>query len=134
MHQHISQTCKYAVDTVQQRCHKQEGKLQRLCDTCQHGSQCCGKEQTADRFSFFRFRCAVHCQCGSRKTKDHQREFTGHKSGCGYCKMFYCRIRQLCKENILCAFDEFSTDFQCSAHTCLPERQIKYVMQTKRKQ
>ena len=48
--------------------------------------------------------------------------------------MLNCRIRKLCKENVLRTFDGLSRNFQCTAQCCLPERKIEHMMQTKRNQ
>ena len=47
-------------------------------------------------------------------------------------KMCYiCRISKLCKEDILSALYHLSCNFHSSAHCCLPEWHIKYMMQPK---
>ena len=39
------------------------------------------------------------------------------------------RISQLSEEDILSAFHDLSCDLHCSAHCCLPERKVEYVVQ-----
>ena len=41
------------------------------------------------------------------------------------------RICQLCKENVLSTFNHFSCHFHGTTHSGLPERKIKYMMQSK---
>ena len=131
VHQHISASCKDTMHHIHQRRYKKEGKFQRLCNTGQHGGQRGRQKKSCHCLFLFRFGCPVHSKSCSRQSEDHQRELTGHKPGCRYGKLLYRRICQLGKEDILGAFHHLSSHFQGSAHACLPERQVKYMMKSK---
>ena len=48
--------------------------------------------------------------------------------------MLYCRVRKLCKEDVLSTFYQYAVYFHCSAQSCLPERKIEYVVKSERNQ
>ena len=134
MSDHIRCTCQDHLYCKQHRCYKQERKLQRLCNTSCHTCQCCGEQKSTGLFFLLRLCSLVHSQCRTRQTKDHKDKLTGEIPACICAEMNGRRICQLGKENVLSAFDHFSCHFHGTAHSGLPERKIKYMMQSKRDQ
>src|SRR5699024_9497065 len=124
-------TGQYYLDYKEDRRHKKERKLQRLSDSCKHTGQSRREKKTSRLFFLLWFRTAVHGKCRSRKTEDHENKLSGEVSGSICTKMYSTWICQLSKENILSSLYQLSCHFHSSSHGCLPERKIKYVMESK---
>ena len=77
----------------------------------------------------------VHGQGRSRQAKDHENKLTGKIPGGIRAEMRHIgRIRQLGKENILASLHHLSGHFHGTAHSRLPKRHVKHMMEPKRNQ
>ena len=132
VHDHIGCACEDTVYNVHCRSYKQEGELQRLGDTGQHGGQCSRQQQAADNLTVFRLCAAVERQRCTGQAEDHERELTSHEASCLNREVLDARGCQLGKEDVLCTLDQLAADHCRAAERGLPERDIEYMVQAER--
>src|SRR5699024_3524740 len=80
VHEHVGSTGKHAVDDVHGGSHKEEGELQGLGDTGNHGGKSGGEQQAAHHLAVFRPGAAVHSQSSAGQAENHQGELTAHEA------------------------------------------------------
>ena len=129
MHEHIGSTGKHAVDDVHGGSHKEEGELQGLSDTGDHGGQSGGEQQAAHHLAVFRPGAAVHGQSSARQAENHQGELTAHEAGSGHGEVLNAGGGQLGKEDVLSALHQVSGHGGGAAHSGLPEGDVEHVVQ-----
>ena len=134
MGNHVRCTGQDYLYTEQQRSNKQEGELNRFRDTREHGREGCREQKTASHLFLFGTSATVHSQSRTGQTENHEDKFTGEIPGCVSTEMCHIRRSQLSKEDVLTALYELAINHHAAAHARLPERQIEYMVQTKRNQ
>ena len=134
MDDHISRACQHNLHHKQHRSHEKERKFDRFCNSCHHRSQRCGKHQAAYHLLSLGSGTLIHGKCRSRKSENHENKFTGKISARIRTEMNRIWICQLGEKDILSSFYDSACHFHGTAYACLPERQIKNMMKTKRNQ
>ena len=135
MRHHIRRARQQHLHQKQQRRHEKEGKFNRLRDARSNTSQGSRQQQSPGSPLFFRLRTMIHSQRRPRQTKDHKNKLSGKIPGSIRAEMCHIsRICQLSEENILPTLNQLAAHFHGTAHRSLPERHIKYMMQSKRDQ
>ena len=131
MGNHVGAACQNHLYGKEHRRHKQERKLNGLCNTGQHTGQSCGQEKSSRGLSLFRFCRAVHGQGSAWKAEYHEDKLTGEIPGGIRAEMDHIRRSQLCEENVLAALNQISVHHHGAAHSGLPEWHVEYVVKSK---
>ena len=131
MHEHIGQTGIHTVHGIHNRRNEEEGELQRLGNTGQHGGQGRGKQQAGHDLALLGAGGAVHGQRRARQAENHEYKFAGHETGCFHRELSGRLGSQFGEEDILRPLHGHAINHGAATHGGLPERHIEHMVQAK---